>query len=134
MPPPMTRISASVVEVMMRRILPCGDRSVYVPRFTLAIDRDRLAHAGRLLRADVLVLRLSRPAPRGVPVVARRGRGRLLALGGRAGLAVPGRWRDRRSRRPAARDPGRRRRARAVGRARVQDRDAVAPLPDAWGP
>src|SRR5204862_537538 len=83
------RIFASVVEVMMRRILPCGDRSVYVPRFTLAVDRDRLAHAGRLLRADVLVLRLSRPAPRGVPVVARRGRGRLLALGGRAGIAVP---------------------------------------------
>src|SRR5205814_7577474 len=85
MPPPITTTSVSIIAAMMRRILPCGDRSVHAPRLALADDRDCLAHAGCRLRADVLVLGFSRPAARGVPLVARRGRRRLLGLRGRAG-------------------------------------------------
>src|SRR5947207_10222245 len=114
MPPPITRTSVSIVEAMMRLILPCGERSVHASRLALAHDRDRLAHAGRRLRVDVLVLGLPRPIARGVPLVARRGGRRLLALRGRAGRAVAGRRRARRSCGAAPRDSRRRGHARAL--------------------
>src|SRR5215510_14881001 len=66
MPPPLTTMSVSIEPATMRRILPRGDRSVHVPQLPVAHDRDRLAHPGRRVRADVLVLGIPRAVARGV--------------------------------------------------------------------